>query len=191
MALIAIICLGGALIGSLMIPVMLLSILVMELALSPSGERLAAAWIDSLRDMRTGRRRIVTSQPAQEAGSQVIEAIGRHAPAHAALADEAVARIRRLRDLVDGSVDPWAHSEVASIEGDLRATLQAYARPARIAVGGECGALATDLAEATARIGQRAETVRQRLLHAARDGFDTQRRYLASKDDEGLLAPVA
>lgn len=191
MALIAIICLGGTLMGSLMIPVMLASLLVMELALSPSGERLAAAWRDSLRDMRSGRRRIVTSEPVQEAGSQILEAIGLHAPVSAVAAEEAVARIRRLRVLVDGSTDPWAHSEIASVEGDLRATMQAYARPARIAVGDECRALATDLAAATIQIGQRAESVRRRLLDAARDGFDTQRRYLASKDDEGLLAPVA
>jgi len=170
---------------------MLASLLVMELALSPSGERLAAAWRDSLRDIRSGRRRIVTSEPVHEAGSQILEAIGRHAPVSAVAAEEAVARIQRLRALVDGSTDPSAHSEIASVEGDLRATMQAYARPARIAVGDECRALATDLAAATIQIGQRAESVRRRLLDAARDGFDTQRRYLASKDDEGLLAPVA
>lgn len=191
MALIATICLGGALLGSVLVPLMLVSILVMELALSPSGERLAAAWMESLRDMKRGRRRIVTAHPVQEASAQILEAVGRHAPAHSAEADEAMARIGRLRDLVDGCVDPSAHSEIASIEGDLRATMQAYSRPARLAVGGECRALASDLAAAVTRIGQRAETVRQRLLQEARDGFDTQRRYLESRDEQPLLAPVA
>lgn len=191
MALIATICLGGALLGSILIPLILASLLIMELALSPSGERLAAACVDSLRDMRSGRRRIVTAEPVEEALAQVLQTVGRHAPTHATDAYEAIAHMRRLRSLVDGSLDPSAHSEIASIEGDLRATVQAYDRPARIAVGKECHALANDLVAAVVQIGRRAETMRQRLLHEARDGFDTQRRYLDSKGEHDLLAPVA
>lgn len=189
--LMASIALSGILTGLATLVSMLVCLLVMELSLSESGEHLAVAWRNALRDMGSKRSGPTTSKPADDAGMKVLEAITRHAPEHMAAADEAVARMKRLRLMVDESIDPSAHSEIASIEGDLRATMQAYERPARIAVGSECRSLATDLAATVVQIGNRAEIMRQGLLRDARDGFDTQRRYLENKSEHLLLAPVA
>lgn len=180
----------GAVLGYVLVPIAIACMTVMEFACRPSGSRLAKAAMDAVRDAMSGSRRMMPASAEDDAATTARRAVLSHAPAQTDRVSEALGRIVRLRSMSEGCMDASVHDEIASIDGDLQSTVLAYRRPARIAVDDELRMLTSDLATSIVGLGIRAEGVRTRLLHQARDGFDTQRRYLDSKAEHEALASI-
>lgn len=180
------ICIGNAIIGSMLIPIVLVCMVVMQTMFSLTSDRITAPLVDMVQDMLKGMRRPTAEQPPVAVDTRIRKAIARYAPMRTLEAAEALQRIEHMSFLSRDSLDPELHRMVASMTSDLREVLRTYERPASLAVGEEGAKLADMLASSVVHIGRQAEDIRMELLKQASDAFDTQHRYVAGKYDPVL-----
>jgi hypothetical protein len=144
-------------------------------------------WLEATREI--GSQPVPTRRSSPSPWPEIHEAIAEHAPGSVATALAARESLERLAPIAQDSVSPHLHARVASLSGGPGDLLEAYRRPARLALPDEARGLAEDLASALAALGQAAEEVRASALAEARSGFDDHRRYVEKAVADRLLSP--
>lgn len=188
-ALVMAISLGATFLGSLL--VLMLAASAIAIVHFSRGDRQWATverWLSATRDIQLPRPG--SSRRPPSAWAEIERAISLHAPDQMRTASSARDSIERLAEIASDSTDPGLHARIATVTGGMTSLIEAYRRPARMALADEARELARDLAQSLAGLGATADAIRIDALASARGDFDTQRRYLETRSEHALLSPV-